>query len=120
MSASRRGFSLIEMMAALAVIGVGVTAVLWAMSGSLSAQRRLEERAKANDLLRNKIAEMADVNSPIDAAEGRFEEPFADYRWRAEVSPTPHEGLYRLHTRVYWEGRRGQRWVEGETLVPQR
>lgn len=113
-------FSLIEMMAALAVIGIGLTAVLWAMNGTMSAQRRVEQRAAATDLLRNRLSEYASANRPMEAAEGRFDPPFGDYRWRVSVTPTGLEGLFRLNVRVMWEGRRGQRWIESETLVPQR
>lgn len=115
-----RAFSLIEMMAALAIIGIGLTAVLWAMNGTMSAQRRVEQRAAATDLLRNKLSEFASARGAMEAAEGRFDPPFGDYRWRVSVTPTEREGLFRLQARVMWEGRRGQRWIETETLVPQR
>lgn len=115
-----KAFSLIEMMAALAVIGIGLTAVLWAMNGTMSAQRRVEQRASATDLLRNKLSEFASADRPMEAAEGRFDPPFEDYRWRVSVTPTGLQGLFRLQARVMWEGRRGQRWIESETLTPQR
>jgi hypothetical protein len=107
------------MMTTLAIVGVGVTAVLWAINGSMSAQRRVEERAMAHDLLQNKMNEYAGVAQPIDAEEGRFDAPFEDYRWRIAVTPTSLEGLYRLEARISWEGRSRQRWIDGETLVPQ-
>jgi prepilin-type N-terminal cleavage/methylation domain-containing protein len=115
-----KAFSLIEMMAAFAIIGIGLTAVLWAMNGTMSAQRRVEQRAAATDLLRNKLSEFASANRPMEAAEGRFDPPFGEYRWRVAVTPTELEGLFRLQARVMWEGRRGQRSIESETLVPQR
>lgn len=114
------GFSLIEMMVTVAVVGVGVTAVLVAISGTLRAESRVERRAIAQDLLRLKTDEFSGTAEPMSARKGRFEPPFDNYNWRVEVQATRDDGLHLLKTEISWKGQSRTVRVRGETLVPQR
>lgn len=113
------GFSLIEMMVTVAVVGVGMTAVLVAISGTLRAEARVERRAIAQDLLRLKTDEFSGAAKPMTTQKGRFEPPFEDYDWRVEVLTTQDDGLHLLKTEISWKGQSRTVRVRGETLVPQ-
>ena len=119
-SETGRGFSLIEMMAAVAILGIGVVGLMHGLSGTMEARRRVEERAVATDLLRMKMAEFATTEQPIDNMTGGFDAPFERFTWRIQAIQTSHAGLLRLHTEISWPGRRTPRTIYAETLVPQR
>ena len=117
---SRAGFSLLEMMTALAIVSVGIVGLLSILSGSLEGKRRLEDRKMADDLLRVKLAEYRATAQTIDSRSGRFEAPFERFSWRVEAKPTFLPGLFRLHIDVTWPGRQAERRISAETLTPQR
>lgn len=116
----RRGFSMIEMMVAMTILGIGVAAVIYSLGGSLKAQRRVVQREAAVDLLRMKMAEYSATDRQLEAHSGGFDPPFEEYGWTVEVTPTELEGLYRLDVEVTWPGRTITRSMRAETLVPQR
>jgi len=114
------GFSLIEMMVTVAIVGVGMTAILVAFSGTLRAQSRIERRAIAQDLLRLKTDEFSGAAEPMTARKGQFAPPFESYGWRAEVRTTEDSGLHLLKTEIFWSGTNRVARVRAQTLVPQR
>jgi prepilin-type N-terminal cleavage/methylation domain-containing protein len=116
----QHSFSLIEVMVAVAVLGIGIAGVLSCLSGSLQCAKRVQQRMEAYDLLRLKTAEWAGENKTVDALTGKFEAPFETYAWRVEITPTDLTGLYSLRVSVSWPGQGIRRQIQIKTLVPQR
>jgi len=78
-----RGFTLIEVLVAVAILGIGLTAILELFSGGLRLGRASEEYTKAVNYARMKMEEMA---VKPDVAEGVEEGSFDDtFRWQVEV-----------------------------------
>lgn len=115
-----KGFSLLELMAAITVLGIGLVSVLYALRGSVEVVRQLERRETAQDLLVLKLNELSGQSKPLEKQKGAFEAPYENFTWSAEAVPTDIPGLFHLKVEVLWIGRNRQRQIQVETLVPQR
>lgn len=113
-------FSLIEMMVAVGVMGVAVVGITQALSQTNETNRRLEQRRVALGLVEMKLAEFAEATQIMAPQSGKFEPPFDDYEWKAEIVPAKVAGVFELAIEVSWPGRRGRRSQTATTLVPQR
>jgi general secretion pathway protein I len=78
-----RGFTLIEVVVAMAILGIGITIILELFSGSLRLLRTSGEYTKAVNYARVKMEEITvkpTVNEGIE--EGEFD---GAYRWQVDV-----------------------------------
>jgi general secretion pathway protein I len=82
-SVGRRGFTLIEAVIALAILGVGLTVIIELFSGGLRLARTSVEYTKAVNYARLKMEEIA-IKPKIEEGmeEGEFD---PTYRWQVEV-----------------------------------
>jgi general secretion pathway protein I len=95
MTGNQRGFTLVEIMIALAILAVGLLALYTAQGNSLRASGNAERIQVASMLAREKMTEkMIEINKdlekgsfPDDKTEetGEFESPFEDYHWEYTV-----------------------------------
>lgn len=124
----RRGFTLIEVVAALAVLAVAVGLCLQIATSALRQTRQAAEHTQAA-LLAQSLLDAAGTGERIrpGRTSGRLDE---GYRWELEV--TPYEGdlvregalvptllavrLYRLELSLSWDVGRDQRTVRFSTL----
>jgi len=89
----RRGFTLLEAVVALAVLGLAGVAALEAMGGQLRAAERAKSATTAAALAQDRLATVALLlRSELDPvrdsiARGTFQPPFAQYRWRISIRP---------------------------------
>ena len=117
----RRGFTLLEMLVASAIMGIAVTALLASLSASLHNAARLTEYDRAALLAREKMDELLlDTHLPkLAVVQGVFDRSLAgdtDAGWSArltpfEVPPGAPPGsdiLERLELQVWW-GAEGHR-----------
>jgi len=93
---SRRGFTLLEVMVALAILSGALLAVSEIVGGSLRNHVRARELETATLLARGKMAEIEDrfeakgFQTGEESDEGTFEEEgHPEVRWRLEVSVPP-------------------------------
>jgi prepilin-type N-terminal cleavage/methylation domain-containing protein len=119
------GFTLVEVLLAMAILGICVTGLLVAVSQSLTVARK----ARLYDTARNLIARV-ELEQPLllieefeeGEEEGDFEGGPEGYRWRRtielpEIAPAAgglfeeEQDLYKVSTRVSWE-RRGREEFE--------
>lgn len=106
----RQGFTLLEAVVALAILGLASVAALSALSAELrtahGARRALEAASLAQDRLATLELLPADELRPLPDSlrRGRFREPFAEYAWEASVREIPAEhDLYEAAVRVEWD-----------------
>jgi len=119
-----RGFTLLEVMVAIAILGIALTCVLQIFSGGLDCAKRSGEYTRA--VLYAK-AKMEELISRSDLTEGEESGEFdSDYRWHTEIRPAELQceehyknlpiQLYELTVKVSWVSDDKERDVELNTL----
>ena len=108
-SASRRGLTLIEVMLAIVILGIGSGVLLLATSRCLAIVSKSQRYSTAQRLILQVGAEHPLNRAKIEAGKesGRFDDE-ADYRWEREITEPEDEnrkGLYTVRTRVSWSDR---------------
>ncbi len=113
----RRGFTFIEILAALVLLALVVPAVMRAMEVSgraaLLARRDAEALRLAETQLHLWRAGALDEVGRID---GAFEEPWSDYRWTLTSSPWLDAGITEWTVEVSYEARGRVQHVRLSTL----
>jgi len=118
-SAIQRGFTLLEVVVAVALVGLGLAAALEILAVGLRSARASGDYTQAVLLARQKLGELSSQMLTSRVEDGSFGEV---YRWTAEVTPedTDVEGLpvrlFRLRVKVSWVGKGGDKGVELVTL----
>ena len=85
-----KGFTLLEVMVALAIVGTLLVTLLYTVSHHLSVAERHEVVTKAVLLARDKLSQ---VKAGTREAEGKFAPPNEDYNWRVDVSDNQYFGV---------------------------
>ena len=103
---ANQGFTLVEVMVALAIVALALTAVTASIGQMIDSGNTMRERTYANWIALNRIAEMrlaADTPS-LGRSTGTVEYARAEWEWRAVVSETGVEDLYRIDVSVSLAG----------------
>ncbi len=103
----QRAFTLLEIMVALAIVGVAMVALLSLGNRSIGVHDRLQHLTRATLLAQQKMAE-----SELEArhggvaqltnSTGAFSEPFTDYQWRIDIVNTPLPAVQMVTVTVLW------------------
>lgn len=96
-----RGFTLIEVLVALAVVAIALGALAHAGARVLATQAELEQRTLATWLADNRVSEIR-LRRPLSAGVATGEREYANrrWRWRTEVQPTPGGALWRIDVEI--------------------
>ena len=103
MNSVYRGFTLLEVLVALAVWAIAMAALIQAASDSARAQAIIQERTIAGWVAENIIvAQQLDRRWPDPGSRFSGEERMAgrEWRWSVEVYATPEPSLRRFEVRV--------------------
>ena len=105
-AAAARGFTLLEIMVALAIISVALVALLALGNRSIATHARLQQLTQATLLAQQKLA-TAEVDARLGRLEqvrqeGVFPEPYTAYRWRLEFADTPLPSIRTITVTVAW------------------
>lgn len=117
-------FTLVEVLVALAVAALGLAAVSASVNQMLDLSDVMRKRTYANWVAQNQIAEMrlANIEPKVADTEGDVEFAGYQWRWRAVVSETGVEKLFRVDVEVRLDGSdnliRQVTGFLGEPIVP--
>ncbi|HEY4092439.1 MAG TPA: prepilin-type N-terminal cleavage/methylation domain-containing protein [Luteibacter sp.] len=119
------GFSLLEIIAAIAVLAIAFAALMQVAGSAMSLTARANERTQAA-LRARSLLDSAFIMDPVQegSSDGRFDDT---YRWQLNVSPfnagdaPPDSGnagarMYRLDLDVFWGDRDHERRAHFATL----
>lgn len=101
MTRSDCGFTLLEVLVALAILAGAITTVVVTFNQHLSVVVRDKETTTALLLARAKLAEPDFLTSIT--AEGTFAPQFSAITWKREQTPTDYPGLKRYQLTVAWQ-----------------
>jgi prepilin-type N-terminal cleavage/methylation domain-containing protein len=118
-----RGFTLIEVLVAAAVLGITATALFGLFSKSLFNLRKIEDLHRyelAGQDVMNRVLLLSTLPAPAQAG-GALDN---GARWTVNVNPwapssleeKPEEAVLRIDVVVTWPGRSSQRSIEVEAL----
>lgn len=105
-SSRLRGFTLIEVVVALAIVAIGMFAVFKVIGDTTSNIGYLRDRSMAAWIADNRITEMrlSGEYPSVDKTEGDVDYAGRRWHWIAIVAQTPVDGLRRIDIRVRREG----------------
>ena len=97
------GFTLIETLVALAVIGIALAAAVRASHGGIEMAAEMKQRTCAQWVASNVLAQLqASREFPdLGAKEGEAKQGTLDLRWRMEVSISPNYSFRRAEIKVF-------------------
>ncbi len=105
MKGENQGFTLLEVLVAMAILGVGLIVIIELFSGGLRLERTSEEYTKAVGYARMKLEEISLAKTLEEGIEeGEFDR---EYRWQVEVKkvdllPPGKETSYQPPVALYW------------------
>ena len=117
------GFSLLEVIVALAIMAMGFITVLQLFSGSIRSVSLSEQYLKGTTLAHSKLGELEVNNYSVTEPEGTFPDE-KNYRWQLQISPhtSPLNSkenniqLSEVTLNVLWEDAGKTRDIEMSTL----
>lgn len=114
-----RGFTLMEVLATLALVAIVMPPVMQGLSLSMDVAGKARHQAQAASLAHAKMSELvaaAQWDRPILA--GNFDPDWPEYRWEATLDDFDNGLLLEeLEVKVFWKQPNGERSVVVTTLV---
>jgi general secretion pathway protein I len=87
---NKKGFTLLEVLIALAIVGGLLVAIIESVNYNLSVVDRHEALSTSLMLAKQKII---DIQTSPQRAKGNFDPPFEDYSYEADIGDGPVPGL---------------------------
>ena len=107
---NEKGFTLLEIIAALTILATGILALVYLFSGGLNQAAQAERYLNGVYLAQQKFSQLELDDFKAEALEGEFENQEA-YRWQLEILPydsalndeNARINIQQVSLRVYWE-----------------
>lgn len=102
MLTSKKGFTLIEVAIALAILSGVIVTILTTLNYHLKATGRITGMATATQLAREKIEEFELTGLPIDK-KGDFSPANPEYKWDYATEDLAFPGIKKVYLSVSWD-----------------
>lgn len=100
------GFTLLEVMVALAIVAIALVTLLGLSNRTVLVHERIQKLTRATLLAQQLMTEQEVQNAGFgvtgEEQEGVFEEPFADFSWRITYENTMIPQVRQIHVQVSW------------------
>ncbi len=118
----KRGFTLIEIMMAVAILSFGLVLVLQSFATALEGLKGARRVSAASSLLEEKMEELKEkareengmAEGPLS---GEFDKEYKGYKWDASVKPGPAAELNELELTISWMDDRTSESLSAATYV---
>jgi len=98
---SSSGFTLLEVMLAMAILAIALVAVFQSQSQSISMAGQARFATTASLLAQSKMAEVETMDpGEINADSGDFGDDFPDYSWKVDVTEAQVENVKKIEVTV--------------------
>jgi general secretion pathway protein I len=101
-----KGFSLLEVMIALAIVAIALVSLLGLLNRSILIQDKVQRLTQATMLAQQLMSEqelnVGKSRSSWDPQEDEFLEPFADFRWQISYQDTLINQVKQVTVIVLW------------------
>lgn len=98
-----QGFTLIEVLVAMAILAFAIAGLVATGTQSVFATRKVSEKTLAGFVADNEIARLRKSDADLRDRTGKSEQMGQDYNWRLEVTETELEGFYEIEIEVSTE-----------------
>jgi type II secretion system protein I len=116
--AGERAQTLVEVLVATVVLGIGLAAILNGFSACLNAVSVLRGQSVARDFCATAVSQLRTNPSLLSSdEEGSLGDDHPGFKWRREVRETPEQGLLAVRITVEWTSQGVARDYVLETLV---
>jgi len=113
-----KGFTLIEIMVALAVLSISLVVLLGLRNRGISLSDRSRNIIEASILARQKVTEISAAGfADLGEKEGDFGEESPKYLWRQVVVQTPFEAVRELLVQISWKNSHREETVDVTTYL---
>jgi len=119
-SCSDNGFTLLEVMIALAIVAIALVTLLGLSNRSILVQERIQKLTRATLLAQQLMSEQeVGDGSPRswEPKEDIFAEPFSEFRWRISFQDTMLDSVKQINVVVLWGDAEKNEQVELTSLV---
>ncbi|GAB4174780.1 MAG: hypothetical protein Kow00100_16700 [Geothermobacteraceae bacterium] len=113
------GFTLLEVMIALAIVAIALVGLLGLVQRSILAQEESGRITRATLLAQEKLARIEAGIDPAEAEGESFPPPDELYRWRVELAPAPVPGVRQIDVLVAWGDADRNQHVRLTSFVPE-
>jgi general secretion pathway protein I len=104
-SRSDEGFTLLEVMIALAIVAIALVTLLGLSNRSIQVQGRIQKMTRATLLAQQLMSEQEIIDPATrswEPQEEAFEPPFADFRWQISYQDTLLDRVKQVNVVVLW------------------
>lgn len=113
-----RGFTLLEVMIALAIVGIALVVMLGLAQRSILVNSHLQQITRATLLAKQKMTEIENgIGTGNDLNQGTFADPNQGYNWRSVYTSTPIEGIEQIDLSVIWGNEKKNEFVTLTSFV---